>query len=141
MCAAVSSGGGQSCSPDRADDSLQDSVKPMKERYIIKHFQYLEDVGYVGMLSDWIRGHGEAATSISCSSSWAKVEERFPVFFLSLRWLGFVMDSWRRCSTSNGDTTRASESDECGLDFRNFLTICGLRGVASLGTRSFGIVE
>ena len=49
----------KSCFPDRADDSLEDSVKPMKERYIIKHFQYLEDVGYVVMLSDWIRGHGE----------------------------------------------------------------------------------
>ena len=41
----------KSCSPDRADDSVEDSVKPMKERY-------------VGMLSDWIRGHGE-----SCADS------------------------------------------------------------------------
>ena len=89
MCAAVSSGGGQSCSPDRADDSQQDSVKPMKERYIIKHFQYLEDVGYVGMLGDWIRGHGEAATSISCSSSWAKRPKKIPSFFFIFTVAGF----------------------------------------------------
>ena len=53
---------------DRADDSLEDSVKPMTESYTIKYFQYHEDVGYVGMLSDCIRGHGEVCADSNTDS-------------------------------------------------------------------------
>ena len=80
--------------PDRADISLEDSVKPMKERYTINYFQYHENVVCVGMLSDWIRGHGEV-----CADSYIDFQSKLEGYgrrlfaCISVRSPGVVMDS------------------------------------------------
>ena len=58
VCVAMSCGDG-SFSPDGAYDSLWDSVKPMKGKYIINCFQHQEDVGFVCVLNDWINSNDE----------------------------------------------------------------------------------
>ena len=58
VCVAMSCGG-RFFTPGGAYDSVWDSVRPMTGKYLFYYFRYLEVVGYVCVLNDWISSNDE----------------------------------------------------------------------------------